>query len=123
MDKKLLMVSACAAIVGVALLRLYLHRMEAEVSGGPPTSVIVVTRDITIGTPLTRKMVSIRNLPEAYLESRHIPATDLPKVLGARLGVSARANETLLWTDLASMHIESRHLSSLVPIRRCSTAS
>jgi Flp pilus assembly protein CpaB len=36
-------------------------------------------------------------------------------VLGAQLAVGARANETLLWSDLTSVRPELRKLSSLVP--------
>jgi pilus assembly protein CpaB len=42
-------------------------------------------------------------------------ANEIDQVLDARLGVAVRANETLLWSDLASMRERERQLSNLVP--------
>lgn len=115
MDRKALLTSVLASIAGVALLRLYIHRFELEATGGPVTPVLVVAKDAPAGTAITRELLGSRGLPQAYLESRHIKASEIEQVLDAKLGVAAHANETLSWSDLASMREPARQLSSLVP--------
>ncbi len=115
MNRKALLVSVLATIAGIVSLRLYMQRFEQEVRGGPTTQVLVLVKDVPAGTRITRDLLGTRALPQAYLESRHIPARDLDKVRGARLGVAGRANEALLFSDLASMREPPRQLSSLVP--------
>jgi pilus assembly protein CpaB len=115
MDRKALLTSVLATIAGIALLRLYIHRFELEATGGPVTQVLVLARDAPTGTAITRELLGSRGLPQAYLESRHVKATEIDQVLDAKLGVAGRANETLSWSDLASMREPARQLSSLVP--------
>src|SRR4051812_33205420 len=115
MHPKPWMLSLAATLIGIALLRVYMLRFEQETSGGPKTSVLALTRDLRAGTPLQRTVLTERELPEAYRESRHVPARDLDQVLGATLGIAGRAGDTLLWTDLASLREPGRTLSSLVP--------
>ncbi len=102
-DRRTLLVSLAATVVGVALLRVYMYRFEQEASGGPRTRVVVLTSDAEIGDVLDRSLLGTRELPHAYLESRHVPAVDIDDVVGARLSVPARAHEALLWTDLVNM--------------------
>jgi Flp pilus assembly protein CpaB len=115
MERKVWIVSAAAALLGAALLQLHLRRLEQELSGGPRSRALVLARDLPARTTLTADMLGERELPRAYLESRHILARDLQLVIGARLGVAGRATEALLWTDLASVRDDARPLSSLVP--------
>jgi pilus assembly protein CpaB len=115
MERRAWIVSVVAALAGMGLLRLYMHRFEQEVAGGPSTRVLVFTRDVPEAAALTRDMVGTREVPQAYLESRHVRARDRDQVLGAELGVPARAGEALLWTDLASMRQRERPVSALVP--------
>jgi len=115
MDRRALLISAIATFAGAGLLRLYIHRFEQEATGGPRTSVLVLLEDAPAGTTLAKKLLGVRELPQAYLESRHIGARDIDQVQGAVLGVAGHANETLLWTDLSSMREPPRKLSSLVP--------
>jgi pilus assembly protein CpaB len=115
LSARIWVVSIAAALAGTAVLRLYLYRFEQEVSGGPSTRVVVFTRDLDEGAVLTREALGTRALPQAYLESRHVRASDLDQVLGVRLAVAAQAGETLLWTDLASLRARPEPVSSLVP--------
>jgi pilus assembly protein CpaB len=115
MDRRALLVSLLVTLAGVALLRLYMQRFEREATGGPLTRVLVLARDAPAGTSITRELVGLRALPQAYLESRHVLASEIDQVLEAKLGVAVRANETLLWSDLASMRERERQLSKLVP--------
>jgi pilus assembly protein CpaB len=115
MDRTALLTSALATLVGIALLRVYMHRFELEATGGPVTQVLVLSKDAPAGTGINRALLGSRGLPQAYLESRHVKATEIDQVLDAKLGVAGRADEALLWSDLASMREPARQLSSLVP--------
>jgi Flp pilus assembly protein CpaB len=103
------------SLLGAGVLRLYLARYESEIAGGPPTRVLALTKDAAPGAALDRGMLAVRELPQRYLESRHVRAEDFDKVLGARLALPARATEALLWTDLQSLREGARRLSALVP--------
>jgi pilus assembly protein CpaB len=115
MERRAWLAAAVAALAGAGLLRFYMHRLEQEVRGGPSVRAIVLTRDAASGDALTREMLGTRELPQAYLESRHIRARDLDQVVGAALAVPGRASEMLLWTDLGSVRERTQAVSSLVP--------
>jgi pilus assembly protein CpaB len=115
MDRKALLIAVIATAAGIALLRLYMHRFEQQAGGGPKQPVLVLLGDAAAGTALDRDALGIRELPQAYLESRHVPARQLNEVVGLRLALSVRAHDALLWTDLASMRPAPRTLASLVP--------
>ncbi len=115
MQRKVLGLAVAAAAVGAFVLHTYLARYENEVAGGEPTSVLVITQDIGLGETLSRANVSLRSIPERYLEERHIRADALEKVLGARVTTSLGSGGSLLWSDLDMMQ-EGRTLAGLVRI-------
>jgi pilus assembly protein CpaB len=115
MDRRALLISIIATAAGIALLRVYLQRVEQEALGGPTQPVLVLLGDLPAGTALERDQLATRELPQAYLESRHVPARQLNEVIGLRLALPVRAREALLWTDLASLRPSPRSLASLVP--------
>jgi Flp pilus assembly protein CpaB len=115
MNRTALLISAATTLAGIVALRLYMQRFEAATAGGPATRVLVLVEDIAAGTPLRREMLGTRELAPVCLESRHVLARDIDQVLDARVGIPARANEALLWTDLGSMREPARQLSKLVP--------
>ncbi len=114
MDKKALTAALAAFGLGVGLLQLYMHNFELHATGGEKIPVLIVTKDAQAGQLLVRDMLGVREVPEAYFESRHIRARDEDRVLGQRLAVSGKANEALLWTDLASMGAHGQTLAALV---------
>jgi pilus assembly protein CpaB len=112
--KKLgILLCSISALGSVGLGTLYTQRLEAEVSGGPKIPVLVAAADIPISAILTEKLLAVRDLPSAYLESRHIRATELKKVIGQRVIEGLKANEALLGSDLAKFR-ERKQLSGLV---------
>lgn len=115
MDRRAWIVSLLSAALGIALLRVYLHRFEQEATGGPKTRALVLTRDVAAGAVLERDALGEREFPRAYLESRHVRARALDHVVGGKLAVAGRAGEALLWTDLAGVRGAPRALSTLVP--------
>jgi pilus assembly protein CpaB len=113
-DRKALFIALGLAVLGGVCLLMYMQRFEAETSGGPKVPVLIATRDIPIGASLQRAMLGIRNLPQAYVEQRHILYGDIDTVVGARMSMAVHANEAVLWSDLASMQAERRDLSGLI---------
>jgi pilus assembly protein CpaB len=114
MNKTALLAAIVVALVGVALFGLYMRRFETEAAGGEPIEVLMVNSDMAIGEPLTDTNVSARPLPEAYVEDRHVRVSDLRRVLGVRVNAALRANQSLLWSDLATSGSERRDLATLL---------
>lgn len=114
MKSKAVLAAAGAAIVGLVMLFLYMERFEDEASGGAPVQVLIATQDIPLGTSLSAAMVAIHEIPQAYIEDRHVLASDNDRVMGVRVVSGVRAGESLLWTDLATTSDTSRDLSGLV---------
>lgn len=114
MKRRALIAATCAAVLGVALLMIYKKRFEAETSGGPRVLVLVANQDIPFGTILRKEMLAPRGIPVAYLEDRHIRLSDLRRVVGVRISRSVRANESLLWSDLAVTTDSGRTLADMI---------
>ncbi len=114
MEKNVLSIALATMLAGALLLELYVRSFEAKATGGAKVSVLVLTSDAPAGQSLARDKLGVRMLPEAYLESRHVRAGDIDKVLGEKLSLPERAGETLLWTDIAGMDDRRLTLSGLV---------
>jgi Flp pilus assembly protein CpaB len=115
MPSKLTLTSIAFGVLAFVALRLHLDRLEARITGGAVARVLVLTSDLPAGTAITREVVTPRELPQLFRESRHIAASEIEQIVGLQLAVAGRANETLQWTDLASMRPKLRQLSSLIP--------
>lgn len=102
MNNKALFAGLAVAAVGVVLLFLYMRRYEAEASGGAPVQILMVTRDVAAGEPVTQEDLGIRTLPSDYLEDRNVRAADSQRVIGIASSHQLRANQNLLWTDLTT---------------------
>jgi pilus assembly protein CpaB len=113
-NRRALLASVVCASLGVGSLEIYKRRLVVETSGGDPVAVLIVTRDVPIGGAVVKDALGVRNVPEAYVEKRQVPAKELEKIVGARVSLGLKASEGLLWTDLVAARPESRDLSSLV---------
>lgn len=109
-----LMLSALAAVTSLGLGHLYLQKLEREVSGGAKVAVLVAAADVPAGATLSEERLAVRDIPQAYVEARQVKASELKKVVGTRVSAGLRANETLLWSDLARFSDRARVLSGLV---------
>ena len=113
--KRVFVIATAAAALGTALLgHLYLGRLEAEVSGGPRLGVLVAAADVPVGATLSEKQLAVRDIPQAYVEGRHVRASEAKKVLGNRVAGGLKAGEALLWSDLEKFQNQTRVLSGLV---------
>jgi pilus assembly protein CpaB len=113
MNRRMVVAAVGSSVAGALCLHLYLARFEHEAVGGAPESVVVVTRDIALGEVVTQGALALRDLPQRYVEERHVAAADLERVLGARLTTELHGGSTLLWSDLDVMQ-EGRSLAGLV---------
>ncbi len=113
--KKLGIVASIACALGsVGLGHVYFQRLEAEVSGGPKVAILAAAGDVPVGGTVTEQNLVVRDIPQAYVEARHVRASDVKKVLGARVAAGLKANDALLWSDLAQFSDQHRVLSGLV---------
>jgi len=118
MHRRALAISLLLALIGAALLVLYMRRFEREMSGGEPVELLMVIKPIERGAVLKDDMLAVRLVPAAYVEDRAVKAGERSKVLGLSTALAVNPQQTLLWTDLA-ITTEERDLSALVqPGRR-----
>jgi pilus assembly protein CpaB len=115
MTRRTMTVAALAATVGGVAFHFYLVRFELEMAGGPSRPVLMTTRDLALGEPITRGMLDVKELPESYIEERHIASEDLERILGARATAAVKGGGTLLWTDLDTLQ-DGRTLAGLVRV-------
>jgi pilus assembly protein CpaB len=113
-NKSLLMLSCAGAITGFALTHLYLTRVENQAAGGEKVAVLAAVDDIPVGSALQKEQLAVRQIPVAYLSTRHVAASDSTRVLGVRLSTGLKANDFLEWTDLSQGQPTGRDLSSLI---------
>ena len=115
MSRKTMVAAASLAAVGAAAFHFYLRRFEAEMAGGAPQAILVATQDLALGEVITRAALDVKEVPESYVEDRHIAGDDLERVLGARVTSSVHSGGALFWTDLDTMQ-DGRTLSGLVRV-------
>ena len=113
MNKRALLIAFAAAVAGLILLQLYTRRFEQEVRGGNPVDILLARKDIPAGSIITAQHVAEYRVPDRYTSGRNVVASDLRHVVGTRVSTTVRANEPLLWTDIARMR-EDRTLAGLV---------
>lgn len=114
MNRRALLIAFLVAAIGVSLLVLYTRRFERDASGGERIRLLVALKPIERGKPITEDALTVREVPQAYVEDRAIKEVEKAKVLGLKVGTNVQAQQTLMWTDLSTANEERRDLSSLV---------
>lgn len=114
MNRRALLIAFLVAAIGVSLLVLYTRRFERDASGGERIRLLVALKPIERGKPITEDALTVREVPQAYVEDRAIKEVEKAKVLGLKVGTAVQAQQTLMWTDLSTANEERRDLSSLV---------
>ena len=115
MNRKAIIVGLAFAALSAVLLVVYLKRYDEETSGGPRTSILVLTKPVERGKPITEDTLGVRSVPRAYLEQRAVKASEKAKVLGIRTVVPLSAQQQLMWTDLSVTGNEHQNLAGIVP--------
>lgn len=117
------LIGLVAAIIGAALLLLYMRRYETEMSGGDRVDVLVAVQRIERGSAISGAMLTSRAIPQAYVDDRAVRVSDREKILGMKAVDGVDVSQTLLWSSVVTLRDEQRDLSSLVqPGNRAVTA-
>ena len=114
MKAKPVFIGLVAGLVAVALLLLYLRRVEQEAAGGRKVQVLVALELIPRGTPITDKMLGARDLPVAYVDDRVVRVTEKEKLIGLRATSTIPIQQSLVWNDVMAVKDDQRALSALV---------
>jgi pilus assembly protein CpaB len=104
-----------AAAIGSILFITYTRQLEKEISGGSPIALLALREDVKAGQPIREEMLIVHEVPDRYVESRQVLASELSKVVGVRVAINLEANQTLAWTDLVSTPRDTRILSDNIP--------
>lgn len=110
-----LLTSFAVAALGCVLLVVYVRQFQREATGGTPVALLATRRAVTAGELLDEQTLVPHMVPESYVETRQVLASETPRVLGVRAAIDLEANQTLAWTDLASTRREQSSLSDRVP--------
>jgi pilus assembly protein CpaB len=112
-----LLAAAGALTFGGLFLFFYVYTsaFEETETGGAPIPVLVALEDIPLGEPVRAEWVTVRDLPQTYVEDRHLPANTLRELIGLPLAQSVHAGECILSTDLSPLSDARRTLSGSIP--------
>lgn len=109
------LVAAGAGVAAFGLHFAYVTALEAEAHGGKRVAVLVATERLPRGTALAERALATREMPEAYLGARAVPASRAAEILGLEVTVDVDAQEIVQWTDVAAREgPDSRDLAELV---------
>ncbi len=110
-----LLASIAVAVLGGVLLAVYMRQFQRTAAGGRPVVLLAMRKDVPAGEPIREEMLIAHAVPESYVESRQILASEKPRVLGVRAAIDLEVNQTLAWTDLASTRRDRGSLSTRIP--------
>ena len=110
-----LLASIAVAVLGGALLALYVRQFQHTAVGGTPVALLALRKNVPAGEPIRDEMLIAHTVPESYVESRQVLASEKPRILGVRTAIDLEANQTLAWTDLASTRRDRASLSTRIP--------
>ncbi len=114
MNRRVIALSAATFLFGIALVHLYLGRLEREVSGGALVDLLIATRALAPGESLALEDVTVRRVPEAYVDRRCVRAAELDAIVGLPLGAAVGEGEGIVWSDVTGPTSRGRQLSGLV---------
>lgn len=115
MNRTLLLASVALLVAGFLSFWMYQQQYRVEHGGGPTIEVVSALIDIPLGQPVRAEWLTTEEIPQSYLEERHIPATSMRDLVGLPLAQSVLAGETILRTDLSSLSDSRRTLSGTIP--------
>lgn len=115
MNRTLLLASAALLVAGFLSFWMYQQEYRVERGGGPTVEVVSARIDIELGQPVRAEWLTTEEIPQSYLEERHIPATAMRDLIGLPLAQRVLAGETILRTDLSALSDSRRTLSGAIP--------
>ncbi len=118
MSRTLLIASGALIVAGGVFFSLYMDAYIRDETGGERVLVVVARQDIPFGEPMQLSWLATRELPQRYVEDRHLRASDVRRLIGVPLANSVRAGEAVLRTDLSVLSDLERTLSGEIPAGR-----
>jgi len=115
MNRTTLLAAASLAILGGVLYALHLRHFEARASGFETAGVVVLLASVQPGDTINRTDLGIRQVPGRFAEDRHVHASQLIRVLGAKVKRELEIGSWLTWDDIDGDARESSNLSNAVP--------
>lgn len=115
MNRTLLILASALVLGGIAVFYLYTEAYVRDETGGMRVLVVTAAEDIPFGEPMQAEWLTLQELPQSYVEDRHLRASDLRRLIGVPLAQSVRAGEAILRTDLSSLSDQQRTLSGEIP--------
>lgn len=115
MNRTLLILSGALIVAGIAVFYVYADTYVKEETGGERVLVVTAALDIPFGQPMQRTWLALEELPQSYVEDRHIRASDIRTLIGVPLAQSVRSGEAILRTDLSVVSDQQRTLSAEIP--------
>jgi pilus assembly protein CpaB len=115
MNRTLLLLSGALLAIGAVVFWLYQEQFRAEEAGGASVEVIAAAIDIELGQPVRAEWLTLKEIPESYLEERHLPASRMRDIIGLPLAQTVRAGEAVLASDLSPLSTAQRSLSGVIP--------
>ncbi len=112
-----MLAAAGGLIIGGLFIFFYVYTgafVETE-TGGAPIEVLVALEDIPLGEPVRAEWITTRELPQTYVEDRHLMASAMRELIGLPLAQSVHAGECILRTDLSPLSDARRTLSGSIP--------
>src|SRR5690606_30187528 len=94
MNRTLLLASVALLVAGFLSFWMYQQQYRVEHGGGPTIEVVSALIDIPLGQPVRAEWLTTEEIPQSYLEERHIPATSMRDLVGLPLAQSVLAGET-----------------------------
>lgn len=115
MNRTTLLAAASLAVLGGVLYALHLRHFEARASGFETAGVVVLLAGLEPGDTINRTDLGIRQVPGRFVEDRHVRASQLIRVLGAKVKRQMEVGSWLTWDDVDGDARESSSLSHGVP--------
>jgi len=118
-----IIVVAVAVVCGLAamlLVNVYIDNKVVDVSGGRLVPVIFAAADISKETPITEKMLQIKNVPEAYLGFDAVTEYYKGFLIGQNAIVNIKKDQAILWLNIKLE--DERHLAQKLAINQRAVA-
>jgi pilus assembly protein CpaB len=113
--KKKLVVAVGLALIALLSMWLYTRSIREEAVGGARVAVLVAAQDIPPGARLTKAMLAMRDVPQAYLHQGSIQKGEENQIIGRPVAGAIAQGQMLLWTDFEGAKAPSSgRLSSLL---------
>jgi pilus assembly protein CpaB len=118
--RKRLLIALSFSIVSVICGYLYVNGVTDSLTGGRKVEILVAAQEVMPGQRLTKEMLGVREIPEAYVSPDAIMATPAEerRLIGRPATVKLTQGQALLWSTFDVQRTTVQKLSGGVPRRQ-----